>query len=128
MVDPEAAKRELLSAFKDVEDDGELLVAKPRGEVCDEPLSVEERYESEARFCILVRAKRDALLRRRAVQWESESANPILGHYWENEAGLDNGEKFLREYILNMYETNGWFYYYCQLGAGRRGTKSIRMK
>ena len=50
------------------------------------------------------RATQEKVRRLRAKQWESESSNPILGHYWEDEERLDNGEKFLREYILNM----GW--------------------
>jgi protein KRI1 len=53
---------------------------------------------------IALRAKREKLRKERAKQWESESSNPILGHYWDDEVKLDDGEKFLREYILNM----GW--------------------
>ena len=52
----------------------------------------------------LHRARREALLKERAKAWESDSSNAILGNYWENEMKLDDGEKFLRNYILNM----GW--------------------
>jgi protein KRI1 len=96
----------LVSAFHTADDDDDdFLVAREDARDLLEPeVSEEERYVYDFFSNQYLRQKRERLRRERAKQWESESSNPILGHYWDDEATLDDGEKFLREYILNM----GW--------------------
>jgi len=60
--------------------------------------------KSSCDVTVRFRARRDALLKERAKAWESDSSHPILGNFWGDEMKLDDGEKFLRDYILNM----GW--------------------
>ena len=118
------AKKAILAAFAEEEgDDQDFLVAKTEPSVEVKPLSVAEKYVYQRfYFNRQFRAKRDALLKKRAQQWESETSNPILGHYWEDESSLDNGEKFLREYILNMYD-NISKDVYNYLGVGKQRSK-----
>jgi protein KRI1 len=53
---------------------------------------------------LIARAKREKIRKLRAKQWESESSDPLLGDFWDDEAALNDRDKFLRDYILNM----GW--------------------
>ena len=101
----DSAKKDLISAFEDIEDDGDFLVAKHSDLHHEEELTEEEKYVIIS-FCMTItnRAKRERILKERARQWESNRENPIMGHYWDDEARLDDGEKFLRDYITNM----GW--------------------
>jgi protein KRI1 len=89
----EGAKRDILSAFNEPDSEDELFETKSVviGSVIP-VLTTEEATRLEKQRQL------------RAKQWERESSNPILGHYWDDKATLDDGDKFLREYILNM----GW--------------------
>jgi protein KRI1 len=85
------AKLELASAFKDDELDDELFTIKETSEDVG-ILTPDEQ------------ARQDAAKRQKLDEWRSAEQNPQLGRYIDENADLDDGDVFLRDYIANM----GW--------------------